>query len=62
MAALVIVGSSSFIPVVHGVHRYAFQYTLQYSGMKWYILELAFYGSGVGLYAVCLHAYRVMHF
>jgi hypothetical protein len=34
---------------------------LQYSGMKWYLLELTFYGTGVGLYAVCLHTYRVFH-
>ena len=27
---------------------------LQYSGIEWYLLELVFYGSGVGLYAVCL--------
>ncbi|KAK4073315.1 hypothetical protein Purlil1_13078 [Purpureocillium lilacinum] len=35
-------------------------YMLRYLGMKWYLLELTFYATGVGLYAVCLHAYRVM--
>ena len=32
---------------------------LQYSGMKWYLLELTFYGTGVSLYVVCLHAHRM---
>lgn len=27
---------------------------LEYAGMKWYLLELTFYGTGVALYAVCL--------
>lgn len=26
--------------------------------MKWYLLELTFYGTGVSLYAVGLHAHR----
>lgn len=29
---------------------------LGYAGLKWYLIELAFYGAGVGLYAVCLRA------
>jgi len=29
--------------------------------MKWYLLELIFYGTGVSLYAVCLYAHRVFH-
>jgi predicted membrane channel-forming protein YqfA (hemolysin III family) len=52
--AFVVFGSSSFIPLLHGVQRYGLTYMLQYSGMKWYLLELTFYGTGVALYAVCL--------
>ncbi|GAB1194770.1 hypothetical protein APSETT444_004020 [Aspergillus pseudonomiae] len=46
-----IFGASSFIPLLHGVQRYGLEYMLQYSGIKWYLLELTFYGTGVGLYA-----------
>lgn len=48
VGAFVIFGASSFIPLLHGVQRYGLKYMLQYSGMKWYLLELAFYGTGVG--------------
>lgn len=58
MSAFVIFGASSFIPLLHGTQRYGLEYMLQYSGMKWYLLELIFYGSGVCLYAVCLHNNR----
>ncbi|KFY04131.1 hypothetical protein O988_00967 [Pseudogymnoascus sp. VKM F-3808] len=51
VGAYVALGTSSFIPLLHGVQRYGLNYMLQYAGMKWYLLELAFYGSGVGLYA-----------
>ncbi|KAL9489364.1 hypothetical protein ACSS6W_001641 [Trichoderma asperelloides] len=51
-AAFVVFGSSSFIPLLHGVQRYGLTYMLQYSGMKWYLLELTFYGAGVTLYAL----------
>ena len=34
---------------------------LKYSGMKYYLLEMAFYGAGVSLYAVRLHTQRVFH-
>ncbi|RJE18310.1 hemolysin-III related protein, partial [Aspergillus sclerotialis] len=44
-------GASSFIPLLHGVQRYELEYMLQYSGMRWYLLELTFYGTGVSLYA-----------
>ncbi|UKZ79326.1 hypothetical protein TrVFT333_007076 [Trichoderma virens FT-333] len=54
VGAFVVFGASSFIPLLHGVQRYGLEYMLQYSGMKWYLLELTFYGTGVGLYAVCL--------
>ncbi|EED11851.1 adiponectin receptor, putative [Talaromyces stipitatus ATCC 10500] len=47
----VIFGSSSFIPLLHGVQRYGLEYMLQYLGMKWYLLELTFYGIGVSVYA-----------
>ncbi|KAL6874751.1 hemolysin-III protein [Trichoderma novae-zelandiae] len=51
VGAFVVFGASSFIPLLHGVQRYGLDYMLQYSGMKWYLLELSFYGAGVGLYA-----------
>ncbi|KIW11151.1 hypothetical protein PV08_10451 [Exophiala spinifera] len=51
VSAFVVFGASSFIPLLHGVQRYGLYYMLKYSGMKWYLLELAFYGIGVGLYA-----------
>ncbi|KAK3373930.1 hemolysin-III protein [Lasiosphaeria ovina] len=51
VGALVVFGASSFIPLLHGVQRYGLEYMLQYSGMKWYLLELVFYGAGVSLYA-----------
>ena len=59
MGAFVIFGASSFIPLLHGVQRYGLEYMLQYSGMKWYLIELTFYGTGVCLYGVCLHAHHV---
>ncbi|KAH6608124.1 hemolysin-III protein [Trichoderma cornu-damae] len=51
VGAFVVFGASSFIPLLHGVQRYGLEYMLQYSGMKQYLLELTFYGAGVGLYA-----------
>ncbi|RYP70929.1 hypothetical protein DL769_004820 [Monosporascus sp. CRB-8-3] len=51
VGAFVVFGASSFIPLLHGVQRYGLEYMLQYSGMKWYLLELTFYGTGVSLYA-----------
>ena len=54
MGAYAALGTSSLIPLLHGVQLYGLEYMLRYAGMKWYLLELAFYGSGVGLYAVCL--------
>ncbi|KAK8120343.1 hypothetical protein PG999_004463 [Apiospora kogelbergensis] len=51
VGAFVAFGASSFIPLLHGVQRYGLEYMLQYSGMKWYLLELTFYGTGVSLYA-----------
>ncbi|KAK8118332.1 uncharacterized protein PG998_002958 [Apiospora kogelbergensis] len=61
VGAFVAFGASSFIPLLHGVQRYGLEYMLQYSGMKWYLLELTFYGTGVSLYAVSLYAHRVCH-
>lgn len=60
MSTFVVFGASSSIPLLHGVQRYGLEYMLQYAGLKWYLLELTFYGSGVGLYAVCLRIYRVI--
>ncbi|KAI1779093.1 hemolysin-III protein [Hypoxylon cercidicola] len=51
VGAFVTLGASAFIPLLHGVQLYGLKYMLQYSGMKWYLLELVFYGSGVSLYA-----------
>ncbi|KAK8012223.1 hypothetical protein PG989_000483 [Apiospora arundinis] len=51
VGAFVAFGASSFIPLLHGVQRYGLEYMLQYSGMKWYLLELTFHGTGVSLYA-----------
>ena len=62
MGAYFALGASSFIPLLHGVQLYGLEYMLQYAGMKWYLIELVFYGGGIGLYAVCLHARcRVQH-
>ncbi|KAL6910519.1 mPR-like GPCR protein [Trichoderma evansii] len=48
VGAYVALGASAFIPLLHGVQLYGLEYMLQYPGMKWYLLELVFYG--VGLY------------
>jgi adiponectin receptor len=56
VGAYVVLGASAFIPLLHGLQRYGLDYMLRYSGMKWYLLELAFYGGGVGLYGVSLDA------
>jgi adiponectin receptor len=63
VGAYLALGASSFIPLLHGVQLYGLEYMLRYSGMKWYLLELAFYGGGVGLYAVrFLARCRVFHY
>ncbi|UPK98268.1 hypothetical protein LCI18_009203 [Fusarium solani-melongenae] len=49
-ADFVVFGSSAFIPLLHGVRRYGLDFMLHYAGMKWYLLELTFYGTGVLLY------------
>ncbi|OKL59122.1 hypothetical protein UA08_05966 [Talaromyces atroroseus] len=51
VSAYVALGASAFIPLLHGVQLYGLEYMLQYSGMKWYLLELVLYGGGAGLYA-----------
>ena len=56
VGAYVELGASAFIPLLHGVQLYGLEYMLQYSGMKWYLLELDFYSGGVSLYGVSLHA------
>ncbi len=55
VGAYAVLGASAFIPLLHGTRLYGFEYMIQYSGMKWYLLELAIYGGGAGLYAVGLH-------
>lgn len=54
VGAYVTLGASAFIPLLHGVQLYGLEYMLQYAGMEWYLLELFFYGCGVGLYGVSL--------
>ncbi|KAJ4153102.1 hypothetical protein LMH87_009607 [Akanthomyces muscarius] len=51
VGAYAVLGASAFIPLLHGTRLYGFEYMIQYSGMKWYLLELAIYGGGAGLYA-----------
>lgn len=50
--AFVVFGASAFVPLLHGTHRYGLAHMLQYSGMKWYVIELGTYGAGVVVYAV----------
>ncbi|KAI1821704.1 hemolysin-III protein [Xylaria intraflava] len=50
VGAFIALGASAFVPLLHGVQLYGLEYMLQYSGMKWYLLELVFYGGGVSLY------------
>lgn len=52
IGAYVALGASASIPLLHGVHRYGREYMMQYSGMKWYLIELVIYGEGVSLYGV----------
>lgn len=52
VGAYVALGASAFIPLLHGVQVYGLDYMLEYSGMKWYLVELLLYGGGCGLYAV----------
>ncbi|KAM5528115.1 hemolysin-iii channel protein [Fusarium oxysporum f. sp. phaseoli] len=51
VGAYVALGASAFIPLLHGVHVYGLEYMFQYSGMKWYLVELLLYGGGCGIYA-----------
>ncbi|KAJ5242225.1 uncharacterized protein N7469_000552, partial [Penicillium citrinum] len=50
VGAYIALGASAFIPLLHGIQLYGLHYMLQYSGMKWYLLELVLYGGGVALY------------
>jgi adiponectin receptor len=52
VSAYVALGASAFIPLLHGVQVYGLEYMLEYSGMKWYLVELLLYGGGCALYAV----------
>lgn len=56
VGAFVALGASAFIPILQGIRRYGFEYMFQYSGMKYYLPELVFYGCGVSLYGVSSHA------
>jgi hypothetical protein len=55
ICACLALGTSTTIPVLHGTQVYGLKYMLNYSWMKWYMLELAIYAGGAGIYAVCLH-------
>ncbi|KAF5643221.1 mPR-like GPCR [Fusarium sp. NRRL 52700] len=52
IGAYVALGASAFIPLLHGVQVYGFDYMLEYSGMRWYLVELLLYGGGCSLYTV----------
>lgn len=56
--ACLTLGASTTIPVLHGIQLYGLNYMLEYSGMKWYLLELAIYAGGAGMYAVGPRAYH----
>ncbi|KAF5231502.1 hypothetical protein FANTH_13363 [Fusarium anthophilum] len=51
IGAYVALGASALIPLLHGVQVYGLEYMLEYSGMKWYLVELLLYGGGCGIYA-----------
>ena len=55
--AFVVLGSSSFIPLLHGTQLFGLKYMLQYSGMRWYLLELGCYLTGVIFYGVSFPVY-----
>ena len=50
--AYITLGATSLIPLLHAIQRYGVEDMLQYAGLKWYLLELALYGSSTCLYAV----------
>ncbi|KAL7929056.1 hemolysin-III protein [Trichoderma chlorosporum] len=50
LGAYVAIGASGFIPLLHGTALYGLEYMLEYSGMKWYTLELALYAIGAVFY------------
>ncbi|KAI1016210.1 hypothetical protein LB504_009183 [Fusarium proliferatum] len=54
VGAYVALGASAFIPLLHGVRVYGLDYMLEYSGMRWYLVELVLYGGGC-----CLYAFRI---
>ncbi|KAG5751059.1 hypothetical protein H9Q72_008537 [Fusarium xylarioides] len=51
VGAYVALGASAFIPLLHGVQVHGLDYMLEYSGMRWYLVELLLYGGGCSLYA-----------
>ncbi|KAJ6789853.1 hypothetical protein PWT90_11157 [Aphanocladium album] len=48
----IMLSTSALIPLLHGSHLYGLEYMGKYSGMNWYLLELAIYGAGTALYAL----------
>ncbi|KAJ4161674.1 uncharacterized protein LMH87_007699 [Akanthomyces muscarius] len=54
VGAYAVFGASASIPLLHGTRLYGLEYMIQYSGMKWYLLELTIYGGGA-----CLYAFRI---
>ncbi|TIA47189.1 hypothetical protein D6C77_10315 [Aureobasidium pullulans] len=49
--AFLALGASTTIPALHGIQLYGLKYMLEHSGLRWYLLELAIYAGGVGMYA-----------
>lgn len=54
ISAYIAFGASALIPMLHGVYLFGINYMLQYSGMRWYLLELMLYSTGV-----CLYGFRI---
>lgn len=52
VGSYVALGATSFVPMLHGVQLYGLGHMLNHSGIKWYLIELAFYGIGACFYAV----------
>lgn len=57
--ACLALGASTTIPMLHGIQLYGLGYMLKYSEMEWYLLELAFYAGGAGIYTVCLRIHSL---
>ena len=54
MIAFLLFGTSALISLLHGFCLYGYHYMFGYMGMKWYLVELSLYGSGILIFAVSL--------